>query len=59
LEIDQEMADWSLMEEATTWFITETMEESDDPTADLADDLPREASSYLVANIHASNTITS
>ena len=47
------------MEEATTQFITETMEESNDPMADLADDLPREASSYLVANVHASNTIAS
>ena len=35
------------------------MEESDDPTADLADDSPREASSYLVANIYISNSITS
>ena len=47
------------MEEATTQFITETMEESNDPTADIADDLPREASSYLVADVYTSNTITS
>ena len=59
LEINQEMANWSLIEAATTRFITETIEESDNPTANLAGNLPREASSYLVANIHASNTITS